>query len=414
MRHRLSPHFAQLSAEAPAVSAPRNRDPYTVQLVANAEGSRVDPATGIIAGCSLLTMDLVAAGHAFFIDQGTLDSFVALGKGRKIKAYLRHSWGDRTGDEIGYWQNFRVDGKNVRADFHALSSFRKHDEESYDKLFELAATMPAEFGVSPCIRFAPVWLTKGGKEIPCARSFTYSEGAGASISYSPPAPPDAVRADPSARVTGFTSADFVDEPAANDGLLRAAPVDVSAKGVPPVPSPQPATQAKAMLSQLIAKFGSNPTRLASAVQLHAAQANLSIEEIEAKLAAQEQGEELIRLRKADTDAKAELGTLRAFKTTAEAEEAKLSSAGFKPADGKTAVDAALAEVAKLRGQVAELQNSSPAVNTGAPAGAGGAKSTDEAAKLRAELAKITGNSPEESARRGEITAKLRALRTGGK
>jgi hypothetical protein len=179
----------------------------------------VNAETGIMRGVVLISADREAAGHGVWIDVKTLETFRAGIGFRKIKAYATHGTCGKDGtlDEIGYWQAPRIDGLNLRADFHALEAWRKHHGAEFDKLFELAAIMPEEFCASLAFRCKLVWVRKDGTEIETERKLI----AGGMWEFTPAMPTDALRKMPSVRCTEVFSADFVDQPAATDGLFRA-------------------------------------------------------------------------------------------------------------------------------------------------------------------------------------------------
>lgn len=209
----LDPH--RLRFRSPAASAP-------------AAGARnaVDRVAGTIRGVSLLTADREAKGYGIWVDRATLETFRAQLSGRKFKAYATHgSVGlDGTLDEVGLWSNATIDTAGavpqLRADFTALDAWRKYSEAEFDTLFELAEKVPAEFGASLAFRFTLAWVMPGGSEVPTTRNWSaFGDG---DVYFDPPMPIGALRSMPSVRACEVFSADFVDDPAANDGLFSAA------------------------------------------------------------------------------------------------------------------------------------------------------------------------------------------------
>lgn len=319
-------------------------DPHRLQLRAIADKATlgaVDAKTGRIAGVSLLTADREAAGHGVWIDQRTLETFKAELDGRRLKAYATHgSWGgDGTLDEVGYWENVRIDGLQLREDFQSLDAWRKHQEAEFDTLFELATKLPEEFGASLSFRLTLAWVRADGSELPTVRKWRYIPGEGYETFFDPGMPADAIREMPSVRAVEVYSADFVCVPAANDGLFhQGTVVDAAAKVIPPA-STQPALFV--MNKELFAKFGSNPALLAQAMKLHTENEKLTFAEIVAKV----EGEQLT----------AELTQLRTGALTATAEFGKLETAGFKAKDGKSGVDLLLAEHATFKAKATTLE-----------------------------------------------------------
>ncbi len=198
-----------------------NRLQFRAGGVAKSLGA-VDRAAGRIIGVSLLTADREATGWGFWIDRQTVEGFRSLLAGRKLKAYATHGSSagfDSTLDEVGYWAATRIEGRNLRSDFFALDAWRKHAPAEFDTLFEMAEKIPEEFGASLSFIYAPVWVLGDGREVPTTRIETPAGG----VEYDPPAPAGALRQLPSVRPLDVFSADFVETPAANDGLFSAGP-----------------------------------------------------------------------------------------------------------------------------------------------------------------------------------------------
>lgn len=358
----------------------------------------VDTKAGRITGVSLMTADREAAGHGMWVDARTNETFREVMADRKIKAYATHGmWGkDGTLDEVGYWSGIRIDGQHLRADFQSLAAWRKHNEGEFDTLFEIAATMPEEFGASLAFRFNLAWVRKDGSEVPTEKRFRYLGDWEWEEYFVPPAPVDALREMPSVRCVEVYSADFVDQPAANDGLFRAAaPRALDAAGNGDSSASTPSTMD---IKALHAKFGTNPARLQAAIALFAANDKLSLDQIESRILADEQATELAQLRGVNTQFTAFAAALdkagfkaageksaldvlleshAAFKAKADAadkSDAALKTAGFEAKDGKSATELALAALTKAKTDIATLRSGgSPAVETGGGAGEGGSK-----------------------------------------
>lgn len=401
---RLAAEFAQFNtaatAGAPGAAQPPP-DPHCLQFRALADKATlaaVDAKAGRISGVSLLTADREASGHGVWIDQRTLETFEAELKDRRLKAYATHgAWGgDGTLDEVGFWEAVRIEGNQLREDFQALEAWRKHEAAEFDTLFELAEKLPAEFGASLSFRMTLAWVRKDGTELATKRKWREVGMWNYEAYFDPAMPPDAVRDMPSVRCVEVYSADFVSVPAANNGLFRAGPgapaVDAGGNGNSS-PSNQPALVV--MNKELFAKFGGNPALLVQAMKLHSENEKLTFAEIVAKVEGDQLAAELTQLRAGAATATAEFGKIEkagfkagadgktavdvllaehaAFKVKADAlaaAELALKAAGFEAKDGKTAVELALAANKKQAADILTLRNGgTPAVETGAPAGA---------------------------------------------
>lgn len=373
------------------------------------EAPRVDLATGRIAGVSLLTADREAAGHGLWIDRRTLDTGKTALEGRRLKAYATHgAWGgDGTLDEVGFWENVRIDGDRLREDFEALAAWRKHEPAEFETLFELAEKLPQEFGASIAFAFTLAWVRKDGTEIPTQRRWRAVGAWDYEAYFDPAMPADAVRDLPSVRITDVFSADFVCRPAANDGLFSAASgtalVDAPAKDTPAATHSTPF----AMLKQLNAKFSAQPALLQRAIALHLENEQATFAEITGKVEAEQLNAELVQLRqvsgahatftaalekagfKASGDKSAvevllaEHATFKAAAAARDTDLAALKAAGFESKDGKSPVELALAALKKERDTIAALRNGGSApIDTGAKSGEGAALGNT---KTRAEF-----------------------------
>jgi hypothetical protein len=166
---------------------------------------------------TILTGETEADGHGFYIDDKSIAGAMQALLGKSAASYLTHDGadGDRLGQEIGFFSGIYRDGLKLKAKtFSFLESFKRESGAVADRLLEMAQKFPDQFGLSPAIRFRPVWVMGDGSEMPAKMGEK--------------APAGAVRAIPSARIASIKSIDFVKNPAANpNGLLSAdsAPVD---------------------------------------------------------------------------------------------------------------------------------------------------------------------------------------------
>jgi hypothetical protein len=156
-------------------------------------GSAIDREKGIIGGVSVITIG-EAKGHGIGIDHRTLETVLQCAKefSTGIKVKFRHGKAGEyqsVVDEVsGTLKNFSIDGNKVRADFHLFKSL---PAEVKEKIFEMAETIPDQFGFS--IVFS------GGSEELENKKF--------------------------ARCEDLLSVDLTDKPAANpDGLFESKPM----------------------------------------------------------------------------------------------------------------------------------------------------------------------------------------------
>jgi hypothetical protein len=105
-------------------------------------------------------------GHDQYIDQRGMVMMYESVHGKKVKSYISHSRIDRTLQEIGYFQNFRLIGEHLIADFYFFDFAVKHYEYQVDALKEMVKTMPKEFGVSVVVYMKTVYIFEDGTEIP--------------------------------------------------------------------------------------------------------------------------------------------------------------------------------------------------------------------------------------------------------
>jgi hypothetical protein len=163
---------------------------------ATAEVGSIDAEKGLIRGISVITVGPVA-GHEFYADSETLKTVMASAKeynGLKVK--LNH--GSDVGSIVGYLDSFRIDGDQLRADFHLLQS---SDHSNY--VLELASTVPEQVGMS------------------IAFSFESEKVEGLPF--------------PAVRCIEIYSCDLVDSPAANAGGLFSTKMSEEAK-TPEIPA----------------------------------------------------------------------------------------------------------------------------------------------------------------------------------
>jgi hypothetical protein len=165
--------------------------------------AQVDADAGMIENVSLIQLG-VAVGHEMQIDQRSLETaLVALGD--NLPAFITHEGAldsDRILEQIGAFSDFYLDGGKLRGTFRAFDSFRVDESNRYNRLFDIASEMPDAFGVSMVFEADLVWPDPDGRE------------------WSIDEKPVGVRQQfPSVRFLNVSSADFVESPAANEGLF---------------------------------------------------------------------------------------------------------------------------------------------------------------------------------------------------
>ena len=164
---------------------------------------QVDVDAGTIENVSLIQLG-GAAGHPMRIDQRSLETaMVAMGE--NLPAFITHDGAldsDRILEQVGAFTDFRVDAGKLKADFRAFDSFRIDEANRYNRLFDIAGEMPDAFGVSLVFEADLVWVDADRRE------WAFDDK------------PPGIRAEfPSVRFLNVSSADFVETPAANDGLF---------------------------------------------------------------------------------------------------------------------------------------------------------------------------------------------------
>lgn len=167
--------------------------------IAGVEQSQIDKDSGTMGAVSLISVG-PALGHGLFVDQLSLDTIISELQGMKLPAYITHRgalFDDRLTREIGMFNNFRIEDGRLLGDFQAFESFQEDDSKKFNRLFELAEKMPERFGLSIVFSATSAWATDMGDVETNEK------------------PEDALFEFPSIRVEEVSSADFVDNPAAN-------------------------------------------------------------------------------------------------------------------------------------------------------------------------------------------------------
>jgi len=165
----------------------------------NTEDAQISRNDGTMNGVSLISVG-PALGHGLYVDEKSLSTIIDELEGGKLPAYITHRgalFEDRLTREIGIFTNFRIDDDRVLGDFQAFDSFREDDTRKFNRLFELAEKMPERFGLSIVFSANSTWATDVG-DVDTEEK-----------------PDDALFNFPSIRVEEVSSADFVDQPAAN-------------------------------------------------------------------------------------------------------------------------------------------------------------------------------------------------------
>lgn len=165
----------------------------------NTEYAQISRDDGTMEGVSLISVG-PALGHGLYVDSKSLETIIDELEGTKLPAYITHRgalFEDRLTREIGIFTNFRVEDERILGDFQAFDSFREDDTRKFNRLFELAEKMPERFGLSIVFSANSTWATDVG-DVDTEEK-----------------PDDALFNFPSIRVEEVSSADFVDQPAAN-------------------------------------------------------------------------------------------------------------------------------------------------------------------------------------------------------
>jgi len=225
-------------------------------LVTFGGGAGVDYENGILNDVTLVE-EGEARGHGIICTERTLQDAVRKLAGKSLPAYITHAnaQGDRLTSEVGFFQGFYLDGgcehapygpdwcgdkrrKKIpdtdgdgEADypttypspaarvrerhrrqklslkartFIAFESFKKYQPETYERLFEMAHTLPDNFGISLVFEAALAWEMPDGME----PYFGMAEK-----------PEGSLYDFPTVEMTSIQSADFVDNPAATSSLF---------------------------------------------------------------------------------------------------------------------------------------------------------------------------------------------------
>jgi hypothetical protein len=113
-------------------------------------GGKIDREKSIISGVSVVT-EGEAKGWGIKIDRKTLETVLTCANefASGVKVKFRHKQNGEHHSVIdetsGILKNFSIDGNKVRADFHLFKSL---SQEIKDKIFEMAETIPDQFGFS--------------------------------------------------------------------------------------------------------------------------------------------------------------------------------------------------------------------------------------------------------------------------
>mgnify|MGYP003645096443 FL=1 len=170
----------------------------------------VDQKKGTMEEVSLIQIG-EAKGHGMWIDKESLESALDILEGARLPAYVTHEGAldsDRLLSEVGVFSGFYVQEGKLKAEkFQVLESFRADESERYRRLFDVAEAMPDAFGLSMVFEASLVWVQEDGTEVPI------DEGSAE----------NSLRDLPSVRFISIKSADFVDQPAANEGGLFSQP-----------------------------------------------------------------------------------------------------------------------------------------------------------------------------------------------
>ena len=124
-----------------------------IRFSEKAINGNVDSETGTIANVSLISNVFgEAKGHGVKIDEKSIQSFSDAVTDKKIRAFYTHDIDNECLDSLGWFENFRIEREgelvSLRGDFVSLDSFRQHQPEMFDKLFELASETPELVHVS--------------------------------------------------------------------------------------------------------------------------------------------------------------------------------------------------------------------------------------------------------------------------
>lgn len=202
-------------AAGPLFSQAREKvEAHSEKIFTFGYGSGVDFEQGILHDVTLVEVG-EARGHGILVTEQTLENAIKKMVGKSLPAYITHAnaQGDRLTTEVGYFSGFYLDGgreyarqkMSIKArTFTAFESFKKYQPETFERLFEMAETLPDNFGISLVFEAALAWEMPDGMEpyIGMAEK-----------------PEDSLYDWPTVEMTSIQSADFVDNPAATSSLF---------------------------------------------------------------------------------------------------------------------------------------------------------------------------------------------------
>lgn len=176
-----------------------------LKLRKNFKSSNVANTVGVMSQVSLIETG-EAKGHGIMIDRQSLETALKV-IDNKVPAYLTHNGAmqDRILQQIGFFKGFYIEDNDessrlMAEEFVVLDSFRNDEPEKFHRLFDIAENIPETFGISLVFDCSLVWKTSDGDE------YDFDE--------KPPA--NTIGDQPFVRFIEIKSADFVDEPAANE------------------------------------------------------------------------------------------------------------------------------------------------------------------------------------------------------
>ncbi len=178
--------------------------------------------TGVIEGISVATMG-AAKGHGVFLDSEFLDDVVELGNAKKqgIKMRFGHPnmCSTALGTFLGRAKNFRRVGDVVKADaFLSNTAKETPGGDLYNYVFDIAEKEPDMFGTS--IAFTPGDEYKRGKINGEKYKYNFDQNAWIDAEGDELELHD-LTVETFIEIVELHADDFVDDPAANDGLFSA-------------------------------------------------------------------------------------------------------------------------------------------------------------------------------------------------
>lgn len=315
-----------LDSRASQSMASKTKYAFSAAAVAS---ENIDRETGRIMNVSLISQG-PAIGHGTYVDGATLQGVLDALSDDMLPAYITHRgaiFDDRLTREVGYFQNFRIEGDRVMADFYAFESFMEDEPKRFNRLFELAETMPKRFGLSIVFSATLAWATSEGD---------------VSFDAGKDAPDNALFPSPSLRVSSLDSADFVDSPAANARGLFSSRIDKPSK-----------TMTKTELETLSQELQSEKDELTHTLESITAERD----ELTAKVEAADA--EKVELSAKVTDLTGQVESLEASKVEltakVEAAETELSESKAKVEEVENANETAASELAAKVKRISELE-----------------------------------------------------------